>query len=113
MTQEMMPMQKLIAYQVAKELLAVVIAANIRDAKLKDQAMRAAQSSCLNIAEAAGRWGKADRARVCHIARGECCEVAAALEIAALSNSCDAEVAARGAQVASRLYALLSGLIRR
>jgi four helix bundle protein len=108
-----MPMEKLVAYQVARELLQLVIAANITDSKLRDQAMRAAQSTCLNIAEAAGRWSKADRARVFHIARGECCEVTAALDISSLSKSCDAEVAKRGVLVGSRLYGLLTGLIRR
>jgi hypothetical protein len=37
---------------VALELLAVVRAAEIRDVKLRDQAMRAAKSAALNVAEA-------------------------------------------------------------
>jgi four helix bundle protein len=44
----------------------------------RDQAMRAAQSACMNIAEAAGRFGGPDKARIFAIARGEACEVAAA-----------------------------------
>ena len=108
-----MPMHRLDAYRVAKEFLATVVEAQISDAKLRDQAVRAAQSTCLNIAESTGRWSAADRARVCHIARGECCEAVAALEIASISGSCDAKTAAKGAQLGSRLYALLSGLIRR
>ena len=68
---------RLIAYHVALELLDAVIAADIRDPKLKDQGMRAAQSACLNIAEAAGRSSQKDRARVFMIARGEACEAAA------------------------------------
>ena len=53
--------EKLIAWQVACELLRVVRDAGIRDSKLRDQAMRAAQSACLNIAEANGRVAPADR----------------------------------------------------
>ena len=84
-TQNGIPMHRLVAYTVAKELLAAVVAAKISEPGLRDQAMRAAQSSCLNIAEAAGRWSQRDRAHKCHIARGECCEVVAAVEIAAIA----------------------------
>ena len=66
--------EKLIAWQVACELLRVVRDARISDAKLRDQAMRAAQSTCLNIAEANGRFSRADRGRVFAIARGEAAE---------------------------------------
>src|SRR5436853_3350380 len=66
--------EKLIAWQVACELLCVVRDARIRNANLRDQAMRAAQSACLNIAEANGRFSLADRRRVFAIARGEATE---------------------------------------
>ena len=55
--------EKLIAWQVACELLRAVRDARISDPKLRDQAMRAAQSACLNIAEANGRVSVADRRR--------------------------------------------------
>ena len=51
--------EKLIAWQVACQLLRVVREAGIRDVKLRDQAMRAAQSACLNI----GAPGEARRER--------------------------------------------------
>src|SRR5882672_8374522 len=50
--------EKLIAWQVACELLRAVREARISDPKLRDQAMRAAQSACLNIAEANGRFAR-------------------------------------------------------
>ena len=50
-----LPHEKLMAYQEARELLACVMDAKISDAKLRDQALRAARSVCLNIAEGAGR----------------------------------------------------------
>ena len=65
-----LPHHRVRAYAVALELLAAIKAANITDRKLKDEALRAAKSTCLNIAEAAGRGSRADKARVYAIARG-------------------------------------------
>jgi four helix bundle protein len=79
-----LPHHKLIAYGVAKEFLIAVMAAKIRDAKLRDEATRAAKAACLNCAEGAGRVTRADKARAFTIARGEVAEAAAAVEIAAL-----------------------------
>ena len=109
----MFPHEKLIAYHVACELLDLVRELRISDSKLRDQAMRAAQSGCINIAEAAGRFGGPDKARVFAIARGEACEVAAAIDIASRSRQCDEHDARVASAVARRLYALLTGLIRR
>ena len=107
-----LPHEKLIAYPVARELLVVVHEARIADSKLRDQAMRAAKSACLNIAEAAGRYAAADKARVYAIARGEACEAAAALDIGCAAGECSEESARMGGAMARRLYALLTGLIR-
>ena len=107
-----LPHERLIAYQVARELLVIVRDAKISDGKLRDQALRAAKSACLNIAEASGRQGAADKARVYAIARGEACEAAAALDIGSAGGECNAESARLGGALALRLYALLSGLIR-
>ena len=103
---------RLIAYHVALELLDAVIAADIRDPKLKDQGVRAAQSACLNIAEAAGRSSPKDRARVFMIARGEAGEAAAAVEVAVRSRAARPEAFERTLVVADRLVALLTGLAR-
>src|SRR5258708_28836202 len=86
-----LPHERLIAFQVARKLLLAVNEAKISDPKLRDQALRAAKSTCLNIAEAVGRVGEADKARVFAIARGEACEAAAAVDIAALAGECSAE----------------------
>jgi hypothetical protein len=63
-----LPHERLIAFQVARKLLLAVSEAKISDPKLRDQALRAAKSTCLNIAEAVGRVGEADKARVFAIA---------------------------------------------
>ena len=54
----------------------------------------------------------ADKARVYAIARGECLEAAAAVEIAALADDTTEEAADVVIARADRLYALLTGLIR-
>ena len=91
----------------------VVHEAKIADPKLRDQALRAAKSVCLNIAEAVGRYTAADQKRVFAIARGEVCEVNSALDIASLIGECPPEKAQAGAELARGVYALLSGLIRK
>ena len=78
MTQRLLPHHKLIAYGVAKELFVAVRGCHVRDAGLRDQALRAAKSACLNTAEGAGRVSRADKARVFAIARAEAGEAAAA-----------------------------------
>jgi four helix bundle protein len=107
-----LPHHKLVAYQVSLEFLAAVRAAAIRDANLRDQAMRAAKSACLNIAEGAGRKSRADKARVFAIARGEACEAVAAVEIAAAAGDAGDQAARDAARIAGRLVALLTGLAR-
>jgi four helix bundle protein len=107
-----LPHHNLLAYRVALDLLSAVRAAEIRDSKLRDQAMRAAKSAALNIAEAAGRVSPADRARVFAIARGEAMEAAAAVEIAVLAADADGDAFEVCLPIAERLVALLSGLCR-
>jgi|SRR5579871_947435 len=107
-----LPHHKLVAYGVAVELLVAVRDSRVRDSKLRDEATRAAKSACLNTAEGAGRVSRADKARAFAIARGEAVEAVAAVEIAALMGEADADAAARCVQIAGRLVALLTGLIR-
>ena len=91
----LLPHHKLVAYGVAVELLLAVKAANIRDAKLRDEAVRAAKGTCLNCAEGAGRASRADKARVFDIARGEAVKAIAAVEIAAHAGDTAPEHAQR------------------
>jgi len=107
-----LPHHKLIAFGVAKEMLLAVKSANIRDTGLRDQALRAAKSACLNCAEGAGRVTRADKARAYAIARGEAVEAAAAVEIAAACGSATEASVEQVAWLANRLVALLTPLIR-
>ena len=108
-----LPHHKLVAYEVAKELLVAVRGTHVRDAGLRDQALRSAKSACLNCAEGAGRVTRADKARVFAIARAEAGEAAAAIEIANLSGDANESDLARVVSIANRLIAMLTGLIRR
>jgi four helix bundle protein len=107
-----LPHHRLVAYQVAVDLLLAIKRAQIRDAKLRDEALRAAKSAVLNIAEGAGRVSRADKARAFTIARGEGIEAFAALETAALLGDADHSHVQACLPVAQRLYALLTGLVR-
>ncbi len=108
----LLPHHKLIAYSVARDLLLAVRSADIRDAKLRDEALRSAKSAALNCAEGAGRVTRADKARAFTIARGEAVEAAAAVEIAALCGDARPEAVREEVQFADRLVALLTGLVR-
>ncbi len=107
-----LPHHRLVAYQVAVQLLLAVKAAGIRDTHLRDQAYRAAKSACLNTAEGAGRMSRNDKARAFAIARGEAVEAIAAVEIAELAGDADAGATDRCLPLAERLVALLTGLTR-
>ena len=108
-----LPHERLIAYQVACDLLVAIVHANITNSDLRGQALRAARSACLNIAEANGRASPADRKRVFAIARGEATEAASAVHVASLSGLCAVEHAERVRKLGGRVVALLTGLIRR
>ena len=108
-----LPHHKLIAFEVAKELLVAVRDAHVKDSGLKDQALRSAKSAALNCAEGAGRVSRADKARVFAIARAEAGEAAAAVELAVLTGDASEESLERVVSIANRLVAMLTGLIRR
>jgi hypothetical protein len=84
-----LPHHRLVAYHVAVELLLAIKAANIRDAKLRDEGLRAFT-----------------------VARGEGLEAFAALETAALVGDAEPADVQRALPLAKRLYALLTGLLK-
>ena len=108
----LLPHHRLLAYKKALDFLAAVRAAQIRDAKLRDEALRAAKSTCLNIAEGAGRVTRADKARAYAIARGECVEAVAATEIAGGAGDANASAVSVVVGLGNELYLMLCALIR-
>ncbi len=75
--------------------------------------MRAAGSTVLNIAESANRFTAGQKRQRFTEARGECGEVAAASELLATLGLVPDEEAAGLQHTASRVAAMLTGLIRR
>jgi four helix bundle protein len=108
----LLPHHKLQAYGVAMQLLDAVRGARIRDSHLRDQAMRAAKSACLNSAEGAGRVTRADKARCFTIARAEACEACAAVEIAVAAGDADSRVLEAVLAYGDRFVAMTTALIR-
>ena len=107
-----LPHHKLKAYGVAVQLLEAVKSARVRDAYLRDHAMRSAKSACLNAAEGAGRVSRADKARAFTIARGEACEAAAAVEVAVAAGDAEAEALGPVNEAANQFVAMMTALIR-
>ena len=112
----MLSFQKLDVYQRAVEFLALT-AEVVPDVPrghgpLVDQLRRAATSIPLNIAEAAGRTGKADAARGYAIARGSAMECAAILDALAVLKLIDRGSHERGVALLERIVAMLTKLCR-
>jgi len=82
-------------------------------ADLRDQLRRASTSIPLNIAEASGKTGAADRARFHAIARGSALECAAILDVLLLVGAATPTDVEQGkALVLSRVVAMLSKMCR-
>jgi four helix bundle protein len=72
-----LPHHKLIAYQLALELVQLVARTRIGEARLRARARKSAASAALNTAEGAARQTLADKSRAYAIALAECCECCA------------------------------------
>jgi four helix bundle protein len=107
-----LPHHKLIAYQLALELVKLVGSIRIRDAQLRQQARKSAASAALNSAEGAARQSLADKSRAYAIALAECCESCAAVEIAGALGACSAEDIRSVLALGIRLKNVLSRLVR-
>jgi four helix bundle protein len=109
--------RRLVAWQVAEELVREVYAAtrqmpSAEQFGLTSQMRRAAVSIVANIAEGAGRSGDRELRRFLRIARGSAeellCEIRVAMQLAFLTSDVGAPLASK----ADRVGALLSGLIQ-
>jgi four helix bundle protein len=106
-----LPHHKLIAYQLALELVKLIANTRIGEAQLRQQARKSAASAALNTAEGAARQTLADKARVYAIALAECCEACAAVEIAGALGACSAADVRAVLALAVRLKNVLSRLV--
>ncbi|MDJ0522716.1 MAG: four helix bundle protein [Planctomycetota bacterium] len=108
---------RLHAFQVALELVRGIHDLTARfergHAGLRDQLRRASASVVRHIAEAVNRTSARDRIHRFTIARGECGECDASLEIAKAIGAADAYEIARLQGLADRVSAMLTGLMRK
>jgi four helix bundle protein len=107
-----LPHHKLIAYQLALELVKLVARIRINDAQLRQQARKSAASAALNAAEGAARQTLADKSRAYAIAMAECCEACAAVEIAGALGACTEANVEEVVTLGLRLKNVLSRLVR-
>ena len=107
-----LPHHRLIAYQVAVELVRLIADTRIGEAQLRQQARKSAASAALNTAEGAARTSHGDKSRCYAIALAECCEACAAVEIAGALGVCSAPQVERVVALDLRLKDLLSRLVR-
>ena len=104
----------LVAYRLSVALAADVHAAVARwpafdRSTLGEQLVRSADSVPANIAEATGRWTKADKKRILHVARGELYETEHWLNVAKARGLIRSAQPDRVAEIARTL----NGLIQR
>ena len=109
-TAQQLPHHRLVAYQLALELVKLVSRTRVGDAQLRQQARKSAASCALNTAEGAARQTHADKARAYAIALAECCECCAAVEIAGALGVCGAGDVATVVTLGVRVKNLLSRL---
>ena len=112
----MLSFQRLDVYQRAIEFLALTAAVSSEiprgHSALLDQLRRAASSIPLNIAEGAGRTGKADAARSYAIARGSAMECAAVMDALLVLKAAEPSTHQRGLELLSAIVAMLTKLCR-
>ena len=108
------PAERLVAYQVAKEVLAEIARLSATwPAYLRDDGQRASSSVLLNIAEGASQPPRSGaKRRHYDIALSSAGEVAAALDGAAVLGCSPAAELAAAKQRLGRLGALVGGLVR-
>jgi four helix bundle protein len=111
-TANQLPHHKLIAYQLALELVKLVARMRIGEAQLRQQARKSAASAALNAAEGAARQTLPDKARAYSIALAECCEACAAIEIAGALGACSPTDVHAVLAIGIRLKNVLSRLVR-
>ena len=108
--------EKLDVYQTAVDW--VSLAQDIAEAlprgkgNLADQLQRAASSITLNIAEGAGEFSGAEKARFYRMAKRSATECAAALDVAKRRSSITAEHFAQGRSLLLRIVGMLVRLVR-
>jgi four helix bundle protein len=106
------PHHRLVAYEIALQFVRLIHETQIADSESRKHAHAGAASCARNIAEGAGRRGRADKQRCFAIAMGELCEAVACVEIDEALGGCSKEQLERVRVLGGRLNAVLKGLLR-
>jgi four helix bundle protein len=108
--------ERLDVYQRSIEFLALAVRLGIRigrgQAELKDQLHRASTSIPLNIAEASGKTGRADRQRFHSIARGSALECGAIVDVLEQLGAVDRDDVRQAKALLARIVAMLTKMCR-
>ncbi len=108
--ENLLPFQKLDAYQVAREIARLVHEAKIRDPELRDQATRAAKSTFLNLCEGLPNTGEALRRKYFVQSDNSLHETVGAVDLAAAIGAIAPSDASAIQALSYRLRGLLHGL---
>jgi four helix bundle protein len=116
MERPLLDFERLDVYRRAIDFLALAVRVTAHmprgHADLRDQLRRASTSIPLNIAEASGKTGVADRARFHAISRGSAFECAAILDVLQLLGAAGAGDVQQGKLLLSSVVAMLSKMCR-
>jgi four helix bundle protein len=109
----MLSVHKLDAYRVSVEFLELALElGKTLSGDDADQLTRAAKSIMRNIAEGAGRWGRADKAKHYSIARGEAMECVSCIDLMRVEGAIDSERHVHATELLRRLVSMITGLIK-
>ena len=106
------PMQRLDAYVVAKEIARRVHEAKIRDSELRDQATRASKSCFLTLCEGLPNDSVPMRRKYFTMSRNSLHELVGAMDLAEAIGAVDREAATAVQELAFRLQRMLGALLR-
>jgi four helix bundle protein len=108
---EKFPVYKL-ALEYAREAEDLLIQLDLpKNSRIADQLSRASLSISLNIAEGAGRYGKADKRHFYITARGSVFECVAVLDVLLAKGKIDLVIRSKQYAILEELSKMLSGLI--
>jgi len=105
------PHSKLVAYQLARQLVRLVHDNPIQDTTLRKHACDSVRSTAVHTAEGAARWSRAYKSRVYVMARAECCEAVACYQVASDMVACTAAQLDAVQQLGKRVSDIHSRLV--
>ena len=109
---QLIPMQRLDAYRIAKEIAKRIHDSKIRDTELRDQATRAAKSCFLTLCEGLPNDSVPMRRKYFTMSRNSLHELVGAVDLAEAIDVIDSDAAVAVLELAGRLRRMLGALMR-